>query len=245
MAVTSGSISDNPYLQGLITGGASNAGGSTAAKPASNELGKTAFLDLMVAQLKNQSPLNPAENTEFVAQLAQFSSVESLDNLNTKFDTFANDFQSNQALQASSLVGRTVTVPGTKAELPVNGVVSGVVKMDQASSDLEMSIFSATGALVDKVPMGDLPAGNHNFRWNGQQLEVNGSLLDWTSSQDSVLPGDFTFAIQGTTAGKSTQFDTSLSASVSSVTMGAGNELTLNLKGAGSVKFSDVEQINQ
>lgn len=245
MAITSGSISDNPYLQGLVTGGANTTGSSTAAKPASNELGKTAFLDLMVAQLKNQSPLDPAENTEFVAQLAQFSSVESLDNLNTRFDSFANDFQSNQALQASSLVGRTVTVPATKAELPANGVVSGVVKLDQASSDLEMSIFSSTGALVDKVPMGDLPAGNHNFRWNGQQLEVNGSLLDWTSAQDSVLPGDYTFDIQGTTAGKSTQFATSLSASVSSVTMGAGNQLTLNLKGAGSVKFSDVEQINQ
>ena len=65
-----------------------------------NELGQTAFLELMITQLNNQDPLSPQENTEFIAQLAQFSSVEGLERLNTNFDNFSSSFMSNQALQA-------------------------------------------------------------------------------------------------------------------------------------------------
>ena len=70
-------------------------------EPKKNELGQSAFLDLMIAQLKAQNPLEPQDNSEFVAQLAQFSSVESLDKLNNNFNSFTSNFLANQALQAS------------------------------------------------------------------------------------------------------------------------------------------------
>ena len=73
-----------------------------------NELGKNAFLELMVAQLNNQNPLEPQDNQAFVAQLAQFSSVEGLDNLNSTAEQMMSEFTSNAALQASSLVGQSV-----------------------------------------------------------------------------------------------------------------------------------------
>ncbi|MGB1090819.1 MAG: flagellar hook assembly protein FlgD, partial [Oceanobacter sp.] len=74
----------------------------------SNELGKDAFLELMVAQLNNQNPLDPMDNQAFVAQLAQFSSVEGIDKLNTTTESMMSDFSSYSALQASSLVGQQV-----------------------------------------------------------------------------------------------------------------------------------------
>ncbi|MCV6625598.1 MAG: flagellar hook assembly protein FlgD [Cellvibrionaceae bacterium] len=243
--MSTGSIQDNAYLSSLIKGSANNSGAKQAAEPANNELGKDAFLELMVAQLKNQSPLNPTENGEFVAQLAQFSSVESLDNLNSRFDSFANSFQSNQALQASSLVGRSVTVPASSALLAQGGVVSGVGKLPTSSSDVELTISAKGGNVVGRVPLGSLPEGDHNFRWDGKQLELNGELLDWKSGLDEVPAGEYQFRLSGTVAGKNEQFDTSLSAMVSSVTLGTNNQLTLNLKGMGSVAFSDIEQINQ
>ena len=78
-------------------------------------LGKDAFLQLLVTQLKNQNPLEPQGNGEFVAQLAQFSSLEGITTLNDTVSGIAGSFGSSQALQASSLVGRSVIAPGDKA----------------------------------------------------------------------------------------------------------------------------------
>ena len=79
------------------------------------ELGKDQFLNLLVAQLNNQNPLEPQGNGEFIAQLAQFSTVEGVEKLNSSMETILSGYQSSQALQASSLVGRKVIVPVDKA----------------------------------------------------------------------------------------------------------------------------------
>ncbi len=83
----------------------------TDREPKSDELGKDQFLELLVAQMNNQDPLSPQENGEFIAQLAQFSTVEGIENMNTSMEALLSGYQSSQALQASSLVGRTVIVP--------------------------------------------------------------------------------------------------------------------------------------
>ncbi|MBP7824103.1 MAG: flagellar biosynthesis protein FlgD, partial [Pseudomonas sp.] len=76
----------------------------------SKELGKNQFLELLVAQLNNQNPLEPQGNGEFIAQLAQFSQVEGIEKLNSSMGSLLSGYQSSQALQASSLVGRKVIV---------------------------------------------------------------------------------------------------------------------------------------
>src|SRR5690625_3576520 len=80
-----------------------------------DDLGKNEFLQLLVAQLNNQDPLAPQENGEFIAQLAQFSTVEGIEKMNGSMDAMVSGFQSSQALQASSLVGRTVVIQGEQA----------------------------------------------------------------------------------------------------------------------------------
>ena len=96
---------------------------------ASKELGQAEFFDLMVAQLQFQDPLNPQENTEFVSQMAQFTSVESLGSIESSLSQLVGAFQSNQALQASTLVGRDVLVPTSSGKLIDGGTVSGAVDL--------------------------------------------------------------------------------------------------------------------
>ncbi len=212
----------------------------------SNELGQSAFLELMVTQLKNQDPLSPQENTEFVAQLAQFSSVESLDKLNNNFDTFTSSFVANQALQASSLVGRSVTVPADTTVLEPGGVVSASVDVPASSGDVSVNIYAEDGSLVEQISLGAQPAGELVMRWDGMNVEVNGEVTDWRSSHENGLPaGQYRFEISSTLDGNETRLDTALSANVNSVTVGPTGSLVLNLAGIGAVSLADVKQFNE
>ena len=208
-----------------------------------NTLGQTAFLELMIAQMNHQDPLSPQDNTEFVAQLAQFSSVEGLERLNSNFEGFTNSFMSNQALQASSLVGTSVSVETDTSRLMEAGILSGSVQLDNSTAAVRMNIYNDKGSLVAQVPVGDQPAGEMVFRWDGQNMEVNGKLLDWYS-EEPLPPGDYRFEVTGNQNGQPEQLATALSANVNSVTMGNDGQLTLNLAGIGAVNVADVKQFN-
>lgn len=210
-----------------------------------NELGQSAFLKLMITQLENQDPLSPQENSEFIAQLAQFSSVESLDRLNNNFDSFTNNFVANQALQASTLVGRSVTVPTDKTQLQSGGVVSASIDVPASTSDMSISIYSEAGALVDQIELGPQAAGELALRWDGRNAEINGEPIDWSSSHPEGLPpGIYKFEVTTNIEGERTELETALSANVNSVTVGANGNLTLNLAGIGAVNLADVKQFN-
>lgn len=209
-------------------------------KKNTNELGQAAFLELMITQMNNQNPLSPQDNSEFVAQLAQFSSVEGLERLNKSF----NSFMSNNALQASSLVGRSVVVDGDTSMLQSGGIVAGSVNLNFATNDLKMNIYDGAGALVQTIPVGEMPKGEAVFRWDGQNMEINGQLLDWEAGDDAATAGQYRFEVTATQNGKSEALKTSLSANVNSVTIGDNGELILNLAGIGAVPADQVKQFN-
>lgn len=216
----------------------------TTTEKKSNELGQAAFLELMITQMKNQDPLSPQSNSEFVAQLAQFSSVEGLEKLNTNFNSFSSNFMSNQALQASSLVGRSVNIEGKTSILGEEGIVSGSYTLPASTKDLKIDIYNASGALTASVPIGTASAGESTFRWDGQNVEVDGKLLDWTAGDKVAAPGTYTFKVTATQDGKETQLATKLSANVNSVTLGTDGKVVLNLAGVGPVDMSKVTQFN-
>ncbi|RYY75696.1 MAG: flagellar hook assembly protein FlgD [Gammaproteobacteria bacterium] len=220
-----------------------NAAAETAKKK-TNELGQDAFLQLMITQMKNQDPLAPQSNSEFVAQLAQFSSVQGLEKLNTNFNNFSSSFNSNQALQASSLVGRSVSVETDTSMLVDKGIISGNVKLGSSTSDLKINIYDDKGALAAQVPVGTVPAGDTNFRFDGQNIEVNGELLDWTTGEKALPPGSYSFEVMASQNGKQEQLTTNLSVNVNSVTIGTDGKLVLNLAGVGPVDISKVKQFN-
>ncbi len=209
-------------------------------KKNTNELGQAAFLELMITQMNNQNPLSPQDNSEFVAQLAQFSSVEGLERLNNSF----NSFMSNNALQASSLVGRSVTVESDTSTLVKGGIIAGSVDLTYPTNDMKVSVYDSAGALVQQIPVGEVPKGEAVFRWDGQNLELNGDLLDWEAGDNAAAAGKYRFEITATQNGKSEALDTSLSANVNSVTIGENGALILNLAGIGAVDAKDVKQFN-
>jgi flagellar basal-body rod modification protein FlgD len=217
----------------------------TSAAPKTNELGQKAFLKLMITQMENQDPLSPQENTEFIAQLAQFSSVEALDSMNNKFDRLSDNFIGNQALQASSLVGRQVSVPSKIAQLEAGQVVGASVELPESSDKVTLKIYSENGALLEEANLGVQSAGEHAVRWNGAQLEVDGKVINWQSRVEGGRPpGLYRFEFETQAEGKPLALAAALTANVNSVTVGKDGLLTLNLSGIGPMKLSDVKQFH-
>ncbi|MDG1580356.1 flagellar hook assembly protein FlgD [Pseudomonas sp. GOM6] len=199
------------------------------------DLGKNEFLELLVAQLNNQNPLEPQENGEFIAQLAQFSQVEGIEKLNSSMESLLSGYQSSQALQASSLVGRKVIVPTEKAVVDTSETFKGSLVLPVTSSNVYVNIYDNTGSVVNRVNLGQQAAGNVSFMWDGK--DSGGNLLP---------PGTYKFEAQATYADGTKGLYTLLPANVDSVTLGQnGGEMMLNLAGLGGVALSQVQIIGQ
>lgn len=201
---------------------------------ASNEaLGKDAFLQLLVTQMQNQNPLDPQDNGEFVAQLAQFSSLEGITSLNDSVTSISSALGSSQALQASSLVGRSVVVQNDKAVVDTTKSLTGTVVVPQSISAAKVTVTDAEGNTVKTIDLGAQSAGNAEFIWDGTN-----------ASGEKVDPGTYSFSAQATVEGESLQMSTLLPATVTSVTLSqTGGEMMLNLAGLGQLALSKVQTI--
>ena len=199
-----------------------------------DELGKDQFLELLVAQMNNQDPLSPQENGEFIAQLAQFSTVEGIGNLNTSMESLLSGYQSSQALQASSLVGRTVIVPADQAVVDTEAGLEGQLALQKNSTNVFVNIYDEAGSLVKTINLGSQEAGMHDFTWDGS--DASGNLAE---------PGIYTVEAMASIDGKNTQMATLLPANVDSVSLGAGGsgQMMLNVAGLGSIGLSNVYAI--
>ncbi|WP_372963971.1 flagellar hook assembly protein FlgD [Marinobacter sp.] len=198
-----------------------------------SELGKDAFMELMLAQMKNQNPLEPQDNGDFISQLAQFSSLEEMQNLTGTVDDVAGQFRSSQALQASAMVGKTVLAPSGVGILGSKGEITGTINVPASTGGLRLSVMSQSGELVRQIDMGSSAAGVVSFRWDG--ADGNGNPLP---------PGPYQIIAQGSYPSGPEQLETMVSANVDSVSLGNGGTITLNLAGMGSIALADVKQIN-
>jgi len=205
-----------------------------APKQDKNKLGQDDFLKLMVAQLRNQDPFKPMENGDFIAQMAQFSSVSGIDTLQKSFTNFAASMQSNQALQASTMVGRNVLVASNAIALGADGsAVNGLVKLPNSAGNVRIGILGINGELLRNIPMGSHAAGDVAFSWDG--LDENGNRLPPGRYNVAALAGDGEDAIG---------LETFINAHVDSVSLNQQDRsVTLNLKDLGSISMSDVVEI--
>ena len=198
-----------------------------------NDLGRNEFMELMIAQLNNQNPLEPQDNGAFISQLAEFSSLEEMQSLAGSVDDMVSQFRSTQALQASAMVGRTVLAPSNFGVLGATGGISGNVEVPASTGGLRVSIENSVGERVRQLDLGAQPAGVSGFAWDGN--DGNGNRLP-TGRYQIVAEASFPDGQQ--------QLGTMVSGNVDSVSLGKGGSVTLNLAGMGSIALSDVEQIN-
>ncbi|WP_454255303.1 flagellar hook assembly protein FlgD [Pseudomonas sp. Marseille-Q8238] len=197
------------------------------------DLGKNEFLNLLVAQLNNQNPLEPQGNGEFIAQLAQFSQVEGIEKLNSSMGSLLSSYQSSQALQASSLVGRKVIVPTDKAIVDTSEPFKARMVLPASSSNVYFNVYDDKGVLVTRINMGEQKAGNIDFTWDGKN-----------SDGEEMPAGKYKFEAHATYGNETKGLYTMLPANVDSVVLG-GSELLLNLAGIGSIPISQVQVIGQ
>lgn len=156
-----------------------------------NQLGQEDFLKLLVAQMKNQDPANPADNGEFLSQIAQFSMVSGIDDLGTSFNGVASSLYTAQAMQASSLVGREVLTESSSATLKPGGAISGFVQYSDNSSAITLKVRDQSGALVSTIDLGIAEPGVQPISWNG--LDQDGNALPggrYFLSVDAVVQGE-------------------------------------------------------
>lgn len=196
------------------------------------ELATEDFLALMTTQLQNQDPLKPLESGDFLGQIASFSTVSGIGELNDSLEGFAQSMQSDQALRASALVGKSVLVPSSLGNLTAGESVTGQINVADPVPDLRVQILNEAGVAVRTIEMGPA-AGYTNFAWDG--LDDNG---------DALPSGTYQYKASGTVNGDNTAFATAIVAKVDSVLVGNGSQgLTINLAGIGSVPFSEVQEI--
>jgi flagellar basal-body rod modification protein FlgD len=218
------------------TGTGTSSGSSTANSASSlGTLGGTDFITLMLAQLQNQDPTSPVDSNTFLTQLAQLSEVQGITSLNTNFSTLSNSLTSNQAMQASSLLGHQVLVSSSTATLAAGATVTGAVNVPQTTSQVTLSITDSNGNVVNQINLGAQSAGLANFSWNGTM--GNGSQAP---AGTYTLTAQYAGQVSGGTAAT-----TLVNGTVDSVSMGAGSAgMTLNVAGVGSVPFSSLQQIS-
>jgi len=154
-------MSDTSAVQS--TGSTTTATTSTTASK--NVLGKDDFLKMMIAQLKNQDPLNPMDGTAFTAQLAQFSSLEQLTNINTQLTSFTQQQQALGNSQSVNFIGKQVLAKGSTVNVDGNPVpLSYNLGADAASGQIQ--VYDSNGQLVDTLSFKNQKQGLNSVVWN-------------------------------------------------------------------------------
>jgi len=203
---------------------------STASGTSESQETSEMFMQLMIAQLKNQSPTSPAETTDFMQQIASMSSVESIANLNTSVEQLSNSLMTSQtALQASSMVGQKAFISTDKGVLGESGGVEGVVTLPASASDVRVSVYDNSGTLVDRLNLGPKMAGDHSFEWAGTDNP----------------PGEYRIVAEAQVGDEFETAESYIGYTVNSVTLGQNGIGTTINTDAGSVGINDVKQLGK
>jgi flagellar basal-body rod modification protein FlgD len=206
---------------------ASTTANTTATTGGKNVIGKDEFLKMLIAQLKNQDPLNPLDGTAFTAQLAQFSSLEQLQNINTQLSAFTKQQQSLNSSQAVTLIGKEVLARGNTVQAAGSPVALSYQLAGDAAEGI-VRIFDANGEFVDALVFQNQKQGLNTLTW----------------SPPSSLSGTCTFEVSATDrAGKAVGADTMVQGEVTGVNYRDG-AITLSVGGR-EIAYGDVVSVKR
>lgn len=187
------------------------------------------FMQLMIAQMQNQDPTSPADTSDYMNQISQMSMVESINNMNLTMQGMSSSMLSSQtALQASSMVGKTVYVPTSDAHVGEDGMIQGVMALQTSHEDVRVKVYDSTGTMVSNLSLGAQAAGDGQFKF--QLPEEYGA-------------GQYEVEVEAKWGDEYVPVQTYLGRNVDSVSLGQnGVGMKINIEG-GSVTFDQVKQI--
>lgn len=209
------------------------AGNSVTGTSKNQQLGQEAFLQLLVAQMKNQDPTQPANPTEYLSQLAQFSTVTGVQSMNESISSLSEALRGSQVLGGTSLVGRDVLVANDAATLHETGEVRGEVTMPAGVSEAILAITDASGQLVRQMPIDvDKEGGIVQFSWDGN-----------TGLGERAPAGQYRVVAIANVGGYAQQMETRMTSRVNSVSIDPyTSNLTLNTD-IGPIALAAVRQV--
>ena len=139
-----------------------------------DQLGQADFLKLMTTQLQNQDPFAPMDNADFIAQMAQFSTVTGITDMGETLKGMSDQLQEFRIATASNLLGHSVLVPGNLARPDENGEIHGVVDLPSSASMSNIRFTNEQGEILHQVDMGAQPRGLVGFSW----LDIPSEILE-------------------------------------------------------------------
>jgi len=191
-----------------------------------------AFMTILVAQLTHQDPLNPMEDTEMTSQLAEFSSLEQLTNINDGIASLGSSMEQSDMLSAVSFIGKEIKAEGYKISMDEGNASTIYYGFGEPVSQIMMNIYDSEGAIIRSVELGSKQAGNYQYEWDGQN----------EGGQD-MPDGQYGVGILGTDAeGKHVMVQTEISGQVDAVVNEAGTQF-LRLKDGRFISFMNVKEI--
>lgn len=193
------------------------------------------FFALLTKELSNQDPTKPVDNNEMISQMTAFSTTDGVQKLNDQFTSFSSSMTSSQALQASSLVGRSVLVEDNVFGMNEGEQVKGKIVTDTPASNVNIYVENIAGEIIQTVPVGNVSAGGSTFTWDGQK--ANG---------DPAAAGAYRFRVAGLVDGQASEIESMTFRKVDSVTLaGANGSILLNLNGGSSMALADVVEVSE
>lgn len=200
-----------------------------------DELTQSDFLELMIAQIQNQNPTNPADTAQFTSQIADFSVVEGVTELNESFAQFTDAFTGQTNIDAVGLVGRSVTTGTNTGLLEEGSQISATIDLPQQSPLVNLIVQDETGAVVSQTQLGGLESGQHQVVWDGTDDEGN-----------PVEPGIYRLSTEASIDGQNQGVITNVHNEVQSVTLdNQTGGFELQLANGSSVDLSRVLSVFQ
>ena len=200
------------------------------------DLDRNAFLRLFTTQLQNQNPLDPMKNEQFVAQLAQFSTLEATYSMSDSLGKFVESQQTERMLRSSSLLGKQVFAPQVEMQQRGGDRLDGVVQVDQVFDRLQLYVVdAATGQIVNQIDMGPQIPGELPFTWNGGTFEG-----------DQAPEGVYRFQAVGTTGDLTSEVPVLSATRIKSVAWDAGlEEIFVEIEDGRTIALSEISQISE
>lgn len=186
------------------------------------------FIDLLVAQIKNQDPTSSdtTDSSQYISELSQLSMVQSLQSLETLQTTSNTDVEDLKALQSTNLVGQEVLVKTDTTKLTSDGTLSGQVTLSSSADSMTVYVYDSSGSLVTSETTASPTSGSYDFAF------------------DDMSAGTYTVTVKSTSGTTTTTQTPYLYSTVESVTLNSSGT-TLQLSGTDSVSLDDVVGVSK